>query len=443
MSKPSYASATQGIKRTVKHAADSYAALLKKGPFVPSTQYLKHLEDRQAYRNITHALPKSAIQFGIRINFGIINPMLVDPVSEAIGKLFPKAVSIDTKLVKGFIDVGFKTADDANAAATANMTVNDKVIPITRTRYSGDQNLFISFDSLPTTMGRKELLQELREGLGNYGEVIQLEMQRYDLLPNLAMSKAIAMIKPNKNVAKDLTIIPRLAFLYDKGVPTADFRIHPEAAPPICSNCKAAGHRVRDCPDLIEGLEREDDDDMDDDLDLSSAQAPCPWGDDKNYKVVDPVTRKERQIAKRNRKELADQAAQDDPQNVEVQPKGAEDQPKGTKDQPKDTQDHLQDDAASAHTKNFVTHNATSTNCTKNFNGPITSNPTRVFGESTTEAVVADTIQDPNPPFQKPISGSHNAPYPLRSNKKQAVAQDKVPANPLTTVTQDDGGKWA
>ena len=84
MTKISYAHAAQGIKRTAKQSADQYSALLKKGPFVPSVQYLKHLEDRQAYRNITHALPKSSIQYGVRVNFGLINPMLVDPVSEAI-----------------------------------------------------------------------------------------------------------------------------------------------------------------------------------------------------------------------------------------------------------------------------------------------------------------------------------------------------------------------
>ena len=210
-------------------------------------------------------------------------------------------MSIDTKLVKGFIDVGFKNSTLADSAAVVKMVVEDKVIPITRTRFSGDENLFISFDSLPTTMGREELIEGLGKGLAEYGEIIQLEMQKYDLLPNLAMSKAIAMIKPKPEVAKDLKIIPRRAFLYDNEVPTSEFRIHPEAAPPICSSCQSAGHRIRDCPSLIEGLDRSEETEMDheDDIDFDSACTAYPWGETANYIIVKPVTQKEKQEAKK------------------------------------------------------------------------------------------------------------------------------------------------
>ena len=48
------------------------------------------------------------------------------------------------------------------------------------------------------------LITRLKVGLRNYGKVLKFEMEEDELLPHLAMTRAIAIIAPNKDVSQDL-----------------------------------------------------------------------------------------------------------------------------------------------------------------------------------------------------------------------------------------------
>lgn len=315
---------------------DQYSALLQKGPFVPSEEYLKHLEKRQAYKMITHSLPKSSREHGIRINYGIVDAMLVDDVRDSIKNNFEKAVSIDTKFLKGFIDLGFQTKDEADDAALVQLIIKNQKIPVIRTRYSGDQNIFITIDQIPTNYPRKWIIQQLESGLSGYGEVLQFEMQTDDVLPNLAMSKAIAIIAPNEEVRKDKDLIPRRAHLIDsEDKCTETFRIYPEDATPVCSHCDSVGHRIKSCPFTVEGLQRQLEDTTEDisdkdnpengeefDEKVEGGSFSYEWGHLSSYLIIDGVTNRERKQAKEFLK------------NQKV----AEDQPKGVEDKAQQTQ---------------------------------------------------------------------------------------------------------
>lgn len=291
----------QGLKRSKKDQLDNFNALGKRGPFQVTTNYLSYLEKHSLYKNLAHAYPKSSIKHGVRIRFCTKFPATLVAILENIKKVYPKMVSIDPKYLKGTIDVGFKTKDDADEASTNDFIVKlggiDQHIATTRTRYHADEHTFIAFEGLPMDVEREEIQLALEEGLASYGEIIQLEYQECHLVKGMAMPKAIALIKSKPEVTKNISLIPRYAFFKIGNEATSTFKVFPEAAPPICQKCERVGHRATACPTTVEGLLRcEEDFSMDDDIE-NIATSAFMWGAHTTIKVIDPVTQKERKLA--------------------------------------------------------------------------------------------------------------------------------------------------
>lgn len=240
---------------------------------------------------------------------------MMDELKVQLKTFLPSAVSTEPKWYKGFIDIGFKSDEDADKAALAIIQIQGNTLDITRTRYKDDENLYISLANLPNNMDRNELIARLKVGLCNYGKVLKFEMEEDELLPHLAMTRAIAIIAPNKDVSEDLTLIPRQTFIYDNNkVPSRFFKVTPEDAPKICSHCECIGHIAIACPKTVAGLNllmSSEDEEMDTGDQISSTAMPYPWGEYAEYVLVDPVSKEQKKEAKKalkqkNKKENLD-----------------------------------------------------------------------------------------------------------------------------------------
>ena len=301
----SYASALRGTKRPATNRAVSdynNTQSNPKGPTV-SKELLKYLEKHKAYKTITHSFPKSSIDHGIRVTLGHFNALMMDELKVQLKTCLPSAVSTEPKWYKGFIDIGFKSADEADKAALAIIQVQGQPLDITRTRHNEDENLYISFSKLPTDMSRNELTARLKVGLASYGKILKFEMEEDAFMPHLAMSRAIAIIAPKPDVRDNISIIPRNAFFYvgEEGDISREFKITPEDAPKICNFCDCVGHVAAACPQTVEGLDlllNEVEDVNMGEGDISTALS-YPWGEFSDYVVVDPVTQQQKKEAKK------------------------------------------------------------------------------------------------------------------------------------------------
>ena len=262
------------------------------------------MDDRQAFRQVSHEFPRSTVQHAVRVSFGHTAALLLDEVRKAAAIAYPKARGIEKKYYQGFFDLTFHDATDAEEAASIPLMVQGKRIPTSRCRWNQDKTMYITLTKIPTTLTREDTIQQLTKSLETYGEVINFEMESDDILTHLTMPRAIAIIKPNEDVLADLTLIPRAAYLYDKQCEkvTEGFRISPETAPPICSSCNCIGHRANSCPKTVEGIQYlmdTQDEEMEDDPRMYTNEHEYPWGETANYKVVEPVTPHARRAAKK------------------------------------------------------------------------------------------------------------------------------------------------
>ncbi|KAI0225446.1 hypothetical protein L0F63_001138, partial [Massospora cicadina] len=168
------------------------------------------------YMYIQFNQPLSKVEHGIRLFLGDESPTQWEKTCEAQPSLFPHAVYVATNnLGYGWINIGFEIADEADATAKVCVEIalpkGKKIVCTAHTRWNKEKTLFISFNSLPTNLPYKVIEEELHKGLVAYGEIQQLKIQRFHLMPNLCTGKAIAVINTFPEVEEDLSRIPHTA----------------------------------------------------------------------------------------------------------------------------------------------------------------------------------------------------------------------------------------
>ena len=122
--------------------------------------------------------------------------MQLELVAEAAVKAYLNMVCVATKLTKGFIDISFKTEQEAIEAGKIKLTINNRYVPSCRTRYSHDDNIFVALEDLPCTNVKEGAIKFLHEGFKSYGEVLELELESSPLFPCVSSTKAFALIHP-------------------------------------------------------------------------------------------------------------------------------------------------------------------------------------------------------------------------------------------------------
>ena len=224
---------------------------LKKAPFLPHPTYIQMIEKHFLNRNITHTRPKSQCVYGLRVLYSEYNPILLKEVSEACCKSLVNVVSVNPVYLKGYFDLGFANAYDADIAASTPIVIDNHIVPTLRTRWSKDQSIYITFTDLPLNLAQTDLENLLGQGLSNYGEVTELHLQTHPIFPTLATSTGYAIINPNNETKVNITTIPRKAFFDQNN--QYQFNVYPDRAPPICSICNFLGHQAHACPNTLEG----------------------------------------------------------------------------------------------------------------------------------------------------------------------------------------------
>ena len=92
-------------------------------------------------------------------------------------------------------------------------------------------------------MGRNKLIARLRRGLCKYSNILKFEIKQDEIVLNCAITRAIAIISTNDSFLDNLSVVPRLAFIYDSNdTPSREFKATPENVPKICNHCQAVGH---------------------------------------------------------------------------------------------------------------------------------------------------------------------------------------------------------
>lgn len=314
--KNSYASAASS-KRPAPQLQRSQESS-KPGVFVPSASFLTFLNDKVVVKNVTHSFPKSQMEYGLRIYHGVEEPYLYETIHEKIKTLYPEATALEGKPTSGFFDLGFKSAAMALEATKRNFTVaykklNHQTRPVSTTmttvrviteptRYYDDNNLFVVFEGLPTTVPRNELCGMLEAGCKEYGDLINFQMEKHTLSPHLTSTRAVALIRPSPAVAKDVTLIPRRAIVFPEDKTEARiFRVRADKSPPICTICSNIGHKVEHCPSNWNTVDTPTPEDMSDGENFN-ALTPHVWGDHAELEKIAPMTKAQRKAARNKAK---------------------------------------------------------------------------------------------------------------------------------------------
>lgn len=327
----SYASAAGGTRPAQQ------PLLSRKKPHVQITSdYQKLVETLVLKSYSNHARPRSQAENGIRIYYGESDMMLLSQMEEAISVCFPDAVGAHMRPDKGYVDLDFLSANEADRAAQSGITHNDRAIRVGRTRYFEESGIYISFDRLPTNFKRKDIIKEIEEGLMSYGTVEEVGMYLNPLGKNLSHPKGYAIIHPLSNISEDINLIPRKAYITINDKKSRPFVIHPEKAPPICSNCQYIGHRVNKCPSTKEGLKKHLDE-FEDHCGMEEVNGETllnyetpeeetklnnerifEWGEHASYETIKPISAKQRKAIRLAQKELT--IKNTSPTQLETQP---------------------------------------------------------------------------------------------------------------------------
>ncbi|KAI0244642.1 hypothetical protein L0F63_005322 [Massospora cicadina] len=216
------------------------------------------------------------------------------------------------------MESSFKNKEAADKAAAVRIVINlpegQWVIKTKRTRWTKSNQIFLTFDFLPTTVKRAILEQYLKAGLTIYGEIQSFEMQHFTLMPHLCTGKAIAVLTPTEEIVKDLTQIPHSTLINIEGHTTHLFRVTMDSAPPICTHCDAFSHKALACP-TKEGITFQEhplvamtNGEAHYEPTTSTKEA-FPWGAQGCYLQVKPVSPQEQKKAKQACRAAAKEAA--------------------------------------------------------------------------------------------------------------------------------------
>ena len=269
--------------------------------------------------------PKSAYRHGLCVLFSECDPFLVKEIAELARNSFPNHTAAHSRLDKGYFEFAFKTAIEADAAAKFALQIGERFVPTIRTHYARDTNVLIRFEELPCTLHRSDLLVLLDNGLCQYGQVIELQLNKDPLFPESSNSRGYAIIEPLPGVAEDINLIPCVAHFVLKGLQSPPFCVIPEKAPTVCTSCKNLGHNNNACPeDLLKLLKKKSEDgtesepEIDDSYDdhgsamgsvvdsdefletfeeTTDTTESYEWGETASYKLVKPTTKEQRRQA--------------------------------------------------------------------------------------------------------------------------------------------------
>ena len=94
-----YASVLKGTKKTTNTRASYDAAASQVTPTGPkfSKKFLTYLDKCKAYKTITYAFPKSALDHSIRITLGYFNAYMMSKLKTQLATCMPNAVSTEPK----------------------------------------------------------------------------------------------------------------------------------------------------------------------------------------------------------------------------------------------------------------------------------------------------------------------------------------------------------
>ena len=185
------------------------------------------------------------------MHFAKCDPYLVIEIAQAAQTTYVKQTAAHSCTDKGYFELAFASAADANKAASILLKVKNCFVPTIRTQYAKDTNLFIGFEDLPCTISREDLLNHLKDGLMCYGNIIKLKLNQDPLFFNSSSSRGYAIIEPLPNVNEDIALIPRMAHFTQDGFSSSSFKVIPERAPPICPRCQHIVHTENACPDNL------------------------------------------------------------------------------------------------------------------------------------------------------------------------------------------------
>ena len=159
MKRNSYSNAVQGVKRQANTNNNIFITNLSLGKFVASKEFLKYLDDCQAFHQISHEFPRFTVQHAVRVSFGHTAALQLDEVWRAIVVAYLKARGIEKKYYQGFFDLTFHNAADAEEAAAIHLMVNGRWIPTSQCRWNQDETIYITFTKIPTTLTRENTIK--------------------------------------------------------------------------------------------------------------------------------------------------------------------------------------------------------------------------------------------------------------------------------------------
>ncbi|KAI0233925.1 hypothetical protein L0F63_001311, partial [Massospora cicadina] len=115
------------------------------------------------------ALPRSAIRYCLRVDYGRLFPYSNKAIIDLATTAYAPAGFIDFRPFKGYFDVEFQSEEDAEAAAQTPLIYKKNPIPTTCTRLPSDTTLVVSFANLPSHLLPQVLYDQLVTGLMAYG----------------------------------------------------------------------------------------------------------------------------------------------------------------------------------------------------------------------------------------------------------------------------------
>ncbi|KAI0244695.1 hypothetical protein L0F63_004429 [Massospora cicadina] len=212
--------------------------------FVSPRDLALHLARVHPSRPHPLALPRSAIRYCLRVDYGRLFPYANKAIIDLATTAFAPAGFIDFRPFKGYFDVGFQSEEDAEVAAQTPLIYKKTPIPTTRTRLPSDTMLVVSFANLPSHLPPQVLYDQLVAGLMAYGTQATLIFAIPSGAERLAAPRATATIIPyHPTIAQQIP--PRASVA---AAPDHFFWAQVNNGRQICSLCFGLDHAKKACP---------------------------------------------------------------------------------------------------------------------------------------------------------------------------------------------------